>query len=134
MHELSLAEAVLEIVRRHAPTDATVRKVRLEAGPMRGIDRDSMDWAWRSATSGTRCDGADLDLILLPWKMHCPECGRDWETEELFVVCECGCNRPHPVGGDELRVVSLDVDELSDTPESPEPPPATQRQEGASPS
>jgi Zn finger protein HypA/HybF involved in hydrogenase expression len=47
----------------------------------------------------------------LPWTITCSVCGRHWESPVPFVSCECGNETPVPVGGDELDIVSLTVEE-----------------------
>lgn len=111
MHEMSIAQALLEVVRSHTPPGATVRAVRVLAGPMRAIEPLALRWAWQALTDGTPLGGAALELDQPPWTLHCDACGRRFESEDLFAACACGGATPRPVGGDELRVVSLTVDE-----------------------
>lgn len=118
MHELSLATAVFDLARQHTPAGAIVRCVKLRAGPMRGVEPTAMQWAWASLLPGTELEHAELELEILPWTLHCPACSRQWQSDELFVPCSCGYERPNPVGGDELQLISLTVDD------SVAPPPA----------
>ena len=114
MHELSLASSVLEIARRSVPRDARLRVVRVIAGPMRAIDPDAMQFAWQSVTVEAGDENVQLELDLRPWTLRCPECGCAWNSEQLDCACAaCGCNRAFPLGGDELQVVSIEVDEQS---------------------
>ncbi len=119
MHELSIARALIELVDQHAPADATVTRVAVRVGPMRGVVEDAMQWAWQAATDDTPYADSALDLEMLRWRLRCPDCGREFEADELFVECECGCGRPTPIGGDELALVSLDVEDMPDP--RPEP-------------
>ena len=114
MHELSLASSVLEIAWRSVPRHARLRVVRVIAGPMRAIDPDAMQFAWQSVTAEAGDEKVQLELDLRPWTLRCPECGRAWNSEQLVCACfACGCNRAFPLGGDELQVVSIEVDEQS---------------------
>lgn len=110
MHELSIAEALLEQVCRHTPAGAKVRSVTVRVGPLRGIEPDAMRMGWNAVIPGTVCHSAELCLEMLPWQLSCPQCRRRWSSDELYVLCECGCAMPHPVGGNELDLMSLDVD------------------------
>ncbi len=110
MHELSIAEALLEQVRRHTPPGGRVRRIKLRVGPLRGIEPEAMLVGWRAATAGTDCDSAELCMEMLPWTLCCPQCQRQWTSDELYVSCDCGCCVPHPVGGNELDLMSMDVD------------------------
>ncbi|MCC7204690.1 MAG: hydrogenase maturation nickel metallochaperone HypA [Phycisphaeraceae bacterium] len=62
MHELSIAWMLLEQVRRHTPGGVTVRRVRVRVGALRGIDADTMGFAWQAATSGTPLQDSQLEV------------------------------------------------------------------------
>jgi Zn finger protein HypA/HybF involved in hydrogenase expression len=111
MHEFSLASALVELVRRHVPTGCLLRSVTVEAGPLRGIDPQAMQMAWMNATSGCDFEGAALKLILHPWRLHCPQCQRHWQSDEPLVSCACGHPAPTPSGDDQMRLLSLEVTE-----------------------
>jgi hydrogenase nickel insertion protein HypA len=109
MHELSLAQALVRLVSRHAPPGSKVMAVHVQAGPLQAIEGETMQFAWRAATEATRFAGTRLQLEQLPWHLLCPDCGHAWTSEELYADCICGGQRSRPVGGDELTLVSLDV-------------------------
>lgn len=111
MHEFSIAESVIEQVRRHRPAGGVVRIVRLEAGPLRGIVPDAMQWAWTAATQETDLEGAVLELETLPWRLFCPDCREVFTADEMFQPCTCGCESTTPEGGDELTLLSLEVEQ-----------------------
>jgi hydrogenase nickel incorporation protein HypA/HybF len=111
MHEVSIAEAILDLARRNVPDGAVLRSVRISAGPMRGIDRECMEWAWQSLGH----DGVTLELVILPWKLKCTDCSRQWEKPDLEDRCQCGSSRVRPIGGDELQLTSIEVDDETDS-------------------
>jgi hydrogenase nickel incorporation protein HypA/HybF len=108
MHELSIAEAILDLARRNVPRGSVLKSVRMVAGPMRGIDPECMQLAWQAMGR----DDVVLSMSLLPWQMECSECGRRWQQPELADRCDCGSDRVRPVGGDELKLISIEVDDL----------------------
>lgn len=108
MHELSIAESLIDLVKEHCPPGAIVQAVFVEAGPMRGIDPEAMQFAWQCATPRTICQAARLELRILPWTLHCLACGAQWEADDVFVACKCG-QTPSPLGANELRLTGLDV-------------------------
>lgn len=111
MHELSLAESILNIARKNTPPGATLVSVKLRAGPRRAVDRDAMINAWTAVLEVSGQSPATLDLQLDPWTLRCGSCGHQWQAEELGISCpSCGAAGPHPVGGNELQVVSIKVD------------------------
>ena len=111
MHELSIAEAALDIVRQSVPAGAELKVVHLRAGPLRGIEPEAMQWAWSAATRDSEFDGAELRIEILPWTLRCADCGRTFIGDDMFAPCECGSETTGPDGGDELLIVSLEVEE-----------------------
>lgn len=111
MHEMSIAEAILKLALHHTRGIAALRCVHMRAGALRGIDPQAMAWAWEATTRGTIADGSQLKLELLPWQMRCSSCGRQFSATDPFSRCTCGCAMVHPIGGDELQVTSIDVDD-----------------------
>jgi hydrogenase nickel incorporation protein HypA/HybF len=111
MHELSIAQALMDLAVSHAPAGAVVRSLRICAGPLRGIDPEALRWAWSSVTAGHALHEAELDVQLLPWRLRCPRCAVEWTSDLPDSPCSCGCDAAYPVGGDELRLDSLEVDD-----------------------
>jgi Zn finger protein HypA/HybF involved in hydrogenase expression len=114
MHEMSIAESILEIARRHTPDGQRLIAVSVRAGPLRAIDESAMALAWQATTAGSPAAGCRLDLNLLPWHLRCPECGHHWLNEERFDGCPCGCETPGAIGGDELQLTRIEVEPLAD--------------------
>jgi len=111
MHEFSIATALLDLVAKHTPAGTKLRRVVIEAGPLQGIDPDAMTWAWQSVASGGEFEGATIEIEHMPWRLHCDACGSDYTAADFSSRCACGADQSHPVGGDELRLKSLVVDE-----------------------
>lgn len=111
MHELSIVQALLEQVQRHLPPGSVLRRLQLRAGPMRAIEPQALQWAWQAATRQSPYEGAKLDLELLPWQLTCSACGKQWNSADLFEPCSCGADACHPVGGNDLQLLSLDYDD-----------------------
>jgi len=112
MHELSIAEAVLDLVRQQAPANVAVLAVQMEVGPMRGIVPEAMQWGWQVVTKGTGYEQTRLELDILPWSLKCPDCGCTFAADDMFDACQCGCDVARPIGGTELRLLSLDVEDM----------------------
>lgn len=109
MHELSIATTLLDLVRQHTPEGAAVSRVHVRAGALRAIEPEAMQLAWSAATSETDLASSSLDLELLPWRLTCPDCGREWEADDPFEPCTCGCGHCQPSGSNELLLMSIDV-------------------------
>lgn len=115
MHELSIAQAILNLAASHTPSGATLRSVHVRAGPMRGIDPDAMQLAWSAVIPD---DFISLRLTLLPWTLRCPECGDEFPSDDLSPTpCpSCGSPNASPLAGDDLSLTSIDVDDPADPP------------------
>jgi hydrogenase nickel incorporation protein HypA/HybF len=111
VHEFSIAEALRDQVLRFGPPDTHVSGVDIRVGALRGLEPEAMQMSWQAVTLGTPLEGAVLTIEQLPWTITCSLCGRSWESRVPFVSCECGNETPAPVGGDELDIVSLTVEE-----------------------
>ncbi len=110
MHELSIADSLMEQVRRHTPGGKRLQTVRLRIGAKQGIDPESLKMAWEVTVARTALAGAKLEVEYLPWQLTCPQCQRKWESPEVFVECQCGCATPLAEGSGELTLLSLDVE------------------------
>jgi hydrogenase nickel incorporation protein HypA/HybF len=113
MHELSIASSILDLARRHMPDGTVLRSVKIRVGPMRGIEPQAMEFAWRACTQGSSAEKTLLELESIPWRLHCSRCGTEFDSVDLYTACACGASQVHPVGGDELLLVSIEVDEPS---------------------
>jgi len=111
MHEFSLATSLVDLVLKHCPKDEELESITVEAGPMRGIDRQAMQWAWQAATDNTLITGSKIELIEQPWKLHCPDCHTDFIANDMFTNCSCGCQKTTPIDSDTLRLVRLTLKE-----------------------
>lgn len=111
MHELSIARSLLGLVKDNTPDDAQVRAVKVRVGPLQAIEPEAMQLAWHAVTDDTPLDGVTLSLTLVPWELRCRECDRRWTSDNWSDPCLCGSCRVDPIGGDELTLLSIDVDE-----------------------
>jgi hydrogenase nickel incorporation protein HypA/HybF len=68
MHELGLAESILDIVRDHVPPgrEAAVRRVRVRIGEFAGVLPDSLAFCFGAITAGTPFVDASLEIERVP--------------------------------------------------------------------
>ena len=114
MHELSIAQNIVDIVLQHLPTadGVHVTKVRLTLGAMAGVVPDSLEFCFSAITQGTNLDGAVLEIEHLPLTAKCGDCGREGEIEPTYFSCpSCGSNRLTILTGREMQVREIEVDE-----------------------
>ncbi len=111
MHETSIAEALIEQVRRHTPEGHRVALVRVEAGPYQAINPQALEWAWQIVTEGTDLANSILEFRGLSFSLICTQCGRTWTGADPFESCTCG-GEARSEGSADLRLVSLEVEPI----------------------
>lgn len=119
MHELSIAEQILEISTEYAEREGViaVREIALEIGTLSGIEIDALTFALDVVTKDSVLDGARVTIIEVPAKARCMSCGEEFLLEDFFSPCpSCGAFTSETLQGQELRVHSLLVDEPSEEP------------------
>jgi hydrogenase nickel incorporation protein HypA/HybF len=107
MHELGIAQEVVAIVCEHA--QGRVTRVVLEIGKLSAVLPDAIRFCFDMCTEGTVVAGAELDIIEVPGRARCRECGGEVTLERPFGLCPCGCSDLEWLTGDELRVKEFEV-------------------------
>ncbi len=115
MHELSLAEALVEEIERIAARENALRALRvtLRVGALSGADPEALRFAFPVAAEGTVAAGAELAIETEPFRVRCAACGAETEADPLDVRCPaCGATTVEAVGGADLalRAVEFAVD------------------------
>ncbi|MEW6509586.1 MAG: hydrogenase maturation nickel metallochaperone HypA [Bacteroidota bacterium] len=119
MHELSIAQSILDIVCRHLPkgADARVKTIRLTIGEMAGVVTDSLTFCFSAISEGTPAQGAALEIVHVPLTVRCRACGRDSAiTPEAFICPACGGRELMVTGGRELLVKEIELHENGASP------------------
>ena len=112
MHELSLSSAIVNTVVKHA-AGRPVSVVSLRVGALRQVVPDTLEFYFGFVAEGTVCEGARLDQELVPARLRCAGCEREWEIDVPVFMCpECGpAGRVEVASGDEFEVESIEVEE-----------------------
>ena len=113
MHEMSLAESVLQIIEDTARAQkfSRVRSVVLEVGVLSAVEPEAMLFCFDAVTRGSIAEGAKLEIVEIPGTGWCMECGKSVTLSERYGLCpECGDARVTITGGNELRVKDMEVE------------------------
>ena len=111
MHELGIAETVIEAVTERLP-GTKISSISLEVGSLSGIVPDSLRFSFELATAGTPLEGAVLQITQLPARCRCGACGREFEADGRagpVPLCACGSAEVTVLSGQELRIASVQV-------------------------
>jgi hydrogenase nickel incorporation protein HypA/HybF len=114
VHELSLAQSIVEIVtpiaRQHGAR--RVVRVRLTLGELTHADPDTLGFAFEVACKDTLLEGCALEITRVPLTGRCPACAWEGPLDAGARRCpRCGGDGFRVTGGRELQLESIDVDD-----------------------
>jgi len=110
MHELSIASGAVATVEKHAD-GRRVAVVSLRVGTLRQVVPDSLLFYFDFVARGTVCEGARLDVEVVPARLRCQNCGDEWALELPLFRCACGSTDVEVAAGSELEVESIEIEE-----------------------
>ena len=112
MHEMSIAQSILDIVTGEAAKHNAekVANIRIVAGELRGIVDSHLNYYFQFVSKDTIAEGAQLDITILPVKAECDKCDLVFDVEEFKYECpKCGNKEVETVQGLELMVKDFDA-------------------------
>jgi hydrogenase nickel incorporation protein HypA/HybF len=109
VHEIGLAEAILEAVEKRAE-GRPVTRAKVRAGALLRVVEPAMDQAFHLVTEGTIAEGAAIDLVVTPARISCRSCGHADDTLDPLALCPaCGGGDVDLAGGDQLVLESIEI-------------------------
>ena len=115
MHEMGIALQVVRIVEQSLPPGEAlkVKSVRLRLGKLTAVVPASLRLCLEVVTGGTVMEGAELEFVEVPVVLRCRDCWAETEVERPPLACGvCGGNAVDVIGGREMIVESIEVEEL----------------------
>ncbi len=110
MHELSISRSILDAAVAHAG-GRRVRRIDMTIGALRQVVPGSLAFYFEIVSRGTACEGARLQTRLASARLRCA-CGEEWELQEPSFRCpRCAGGEVTVLGGEELTVDSIEVEE-----------------------
>jgi hydrogenase nickel incorporation protein HypA/HybF len=109
MHEMGITQSVVAIVAEQA-AGRKVTRVTLEIGKLAAIMPDAIRFCFDVVAKGSALDGAALDIVEIPGRARCLDCGSDIVLTEIFGRCGCGSRRLERISGEELNIKSMEVE------------------------
>ena len=93
MHEMAIAEGILDIALSHARTHAAQRieRIHLLLGQLSGVETEALTLAFSSLVRGTMAEAAALTWTRVPLAGRCHDCGRERALRPEDYLCPyCG--------------------------------------------
>ena len=113
MHEMSIAQSVLDIVLQESRNHQVKRvlSVALRVGELSAVETESLKVCFDLLTKGTLAEGARLNIERVQVTCRCRECGSDFTVNELTFSCpSCGSGGLKMLSGRELSVDSFEAE------------------------
>ena len=113
MHEMSLAEGVLQLVEETAMRENAqrVKLVVLEIGRLASVEPEALRFCFAAVAEGGIAQGAALEIIEVPGTGWCMACSATVAMEEIFGTCpHCGSHQLQATGGTEMRVREVEIE------------------------
>jgi hydrogenase nickel incorporation protein HypA/HybF len=116
VHEMSIAQNIVDIVLQHLPqeVDGAVHSVKIRLGRLSGVVPESLDFCFGAIISDTPLQGAQLEIDRVPVQFRCTVCQEVTTSEDAYVCPSCGGTSVHFLSGTELEVAEIMVKEPSD--------------------
>jgi hydrogenase nickel incorporation protein HypA/HybF len=114
VHEMGIANSILEAVRKEARKHPAARatKVGIRIGELAAIDAEALKFCFEVLSRDTELDGLQLEIELCPRRHRCGHC------DQIFIVREYDCRCPEChnlaaecISGDELELAYVEVEE-----------------------
>jgi hydrogenase nickel incorporation protein HypA/HybF len=112
MHELSIAEDILEIVKQNVPRDELkdIMNINVKIGDMSGVEADSLEFCFRAITSDTQLKNAKLIIGKVPFIIECNSCRKTSTNDIGKRICPfCSSSDTKVVSGLEMQVVDIEL-------------------------
>ena len=114
MHELGIAQSILETARRESAVrqGVAVHTIGLRIGILSGVLPDALSFGFDAMTAGTDMETCQLAIDMVPARGACRDCGMAFEVEEFLFVCpECHSGKVDTLQGFEMEIAYLEIDE-----------------------
>ncbi len=118
MHELSIAQNVIETVKQHIAEEDLWRvgSITMRIGELGGVMTDSLEFCYGALTADTPLSTSSLRIERVPFQIECLECHRSSLNERGFAVCPfCGSGNTKILSGDELHIIAIELNEAAET-------------------
>jgi hydrogenase nickel incorporation protein HypA/HybF len=113
MHEMSLAEGILQLLEDAARRENATRvsAVYLEIGQLASVEVESLRFCFDAVIKDSIAEGARLEIIDVPGTGWCLDCSESVPMSDKLSGCvRCGGYRVQVTGGTEMRVRELEIE------------------------
>ncbi len=113
MHEMSIAENILEIVKEtlRNQNSSKLLSVTVQVGELTAVIPESLSFCFETVVENTPYKGAKLKIVEVPLTGKCKNCGKEFHISNYCFICpNCESTKVEIIGGQELNVSELEVE------------------------
>ena len=110
MHELSIAQNIVEIVEEQAKKLdlISVSEVELDIGTVSGVIPETLEFVMDITIKGTLLENAKIIINIIEAKAKCRKCNHDFVIDDIYSLCPQCCSYEFDIiQGKELKVKSI---------------------------
>ncbi|MEP4767358.1 MAG: hydrogenase maturation nickel metallochaperone HypA [Roseibium sp.] len=112
MHEMSLCESILDILKDEAAKGqfTSVKRIAVDVGALSCVEPEALQFGFDVIMKGSLAEGAKLEISRPPAEALCLTCFKTVPVKQRFDTCpECGSEALQVTGGEELKIRELEV-------------------------
>ncbi len=113
MHEVALAQEIVEICQAHVESGSKIETVKLEIGALSGVVAEAIEFCFEACAKGTALEGATLLIDKIKGTAKCPICAQTFEVAAVFDPCpHCQTYPVEILSGRQMRVSEIEVNDV----------------------
>jgi hydrogenase nickel incorporation protein HypA/HybF len=113
MHEISIAQSIIEIVEAEAraANSTNVQTIKIRLGEFTTIVPEALEFAFEIARSETLAENARLEIEIVPMVVRCVTCGPVADPVRCVCLICPQCGLPlEIISGEELQVEYIEIE------------------------
>ncbi len=114
MHELSIAQEIIDIVKSHVPYNdrIKVRRVEIKVGELQSVLVESLKFCFSGIKELDNLDNAELFVEQPAITVFCETCGKESQISNKHYLCShCSSVQVVMRGGNELQIVAIELED-----------------------
>ncbi len=113
MHEMSIAQSVIELAEKEA-INAGANKIidiELDVGTLSGVELHALEFAFQAVVEGTLLEESEIKINVIKAQGKCNDCNNVFEMNQIYDSCPgCSSFNVTLLKGKELKLKSLNVE------------------------
>jgi hydrogenase nickel incorporation protein HypA/HybF len=113
MHEMSIAQSILDIVQEYMDKENGKKlvEVAVEVGELVAVVPESLKFCYEALVDHTPFQGSKLNIKILPLMGDCLKCGHEFKIQDFTFICpKCQSSEIQTQQGQELKISYLEVE------------------------